>query len=205
MGKLADRDKRIVHSMMGEGDLFNDMPYFTRLPQQKPPFSGSPVNRVSLRSSQHSSASSSFSNGFCSAQCGSQYDEREKRVAENMKKDGGLLNDAPNVPYLNLVRQQKLLSIGSPACRASLQSPEPSPSSSLFPSGFCSPEYGSLYAPPLSEEANYLTPGSQYWNELCLDSKSPHHDSYMINSRLVDELGYHSLASGHFPNFLHGG
>ncbi|KAF2299663.1 hypothetical protein GH714_002251 [Hevea brasiliensis] len=91
--------------------------------------------------------------------------------------------------HILVFRQQKLSSSGSPAGRASLQSPEPSPSSSLFPNEFCSPEHGSLYAIPLSEEAKYRTLGSQYWNETCLDSKSPNHDSYKINRRLVDEMG----------------
>ncbi|XP_021639036.2 putative pumilio homolog 7, chloroplastic isoform X2 [Hevea brasiliensis] len=189
MGKLAEREKRIVENILRDGDLLNDVPYvpyFSLLLQQKPPFSGSSVSRVSLRSPEHSSSSSSFSNEFCSPECGSPYVEREKRVAENVKKDGELFND---MPCLSLIRQQKLLSSGYSASRASLQSPECSPSSSLFPSGFCSPEDGSLYTAPLSEEAKYRTRGSHYWNGLCLDSKSPHHDSYEINGRSFDEMG----------------
>ncbi|KAG8660387.1 hypothetical protein MANES_02G153200v8 [Manihot esculenta] len=192
MGKLSERDNiRIGENVMRDGDLLNEVPYvpyFSLLRLRKPPLSGSPVSRVSQRSPEHSSSSCSFSNGFCSPHCGSPYGEREKRVAENMGRDGELFNDVSNVPHLSLLRQQQKL-LGSPATRVSLQSPECSPSSSLFPNRFCSPKDDSLYTAPSTEEAKYHTPGPHYWNGLCLDSKSPHHESYEIDGRMLDEMG----------------
>ncbi|KDP41370.1 hypothetical protein JCGZ_15777 [Jatropha curcas] len=197
MGKLGERDKRIVEDMVRDGNLFNDVsyvPYYSSLlrQQRKPPFLSS---RVSLQSPEHSSASSSFSNGFCSPEGDSPYAERENSIMDNRKNDDESFNDASNVSYLSLLRQQKLLLSSSQANNVSLQSPERSSSSCLLSNGFCSTDDGSLYTTPLPEDAKYQTPGSQYWNGLCLDSKSPH-DSYKVNGRLEDEMGLSQILRG---------